>query len=166
MVNVSPSDFPLHPVNLIEAIASRKSHDYSGLQNPARRIRCSSRCACHHLSCDYLSPSTQTMATEHGLLRFLVLFFKEKETVFVWDPYIFLGSPVSLHDCTTMRTNHTETWVSWSPTLWLNQSEKDRKCHLSKLPLKHSFSPLLIHQMFSELIELFRTEWAVFPALS
>lgn len=78
----------------------------------------------HHLSCDYLSPSTQTMATEHGLLRFLVLFFKEKETVFVWDPYIFLGSPVSLHDCTTMRTNRTDTWISWSPTLWLNQSAR------------------------------------------
>ena len=44
--------------------------------------------------------------------------------------------------------------------------EKDRKCHLSKLPLMHSFSHLLIHQMFSKLIELFRTQWAVFPALS
>lgn len=107
---------------MIEAIPSHKSHHYSGLQNPARRIRCSSHCACHHLSCDYLSPSTQTMATEHGLLSFGFFFFKEKEVVLVWDPYIFLGSPVSLYDCTTMTNNHTESWVSWSPALWLNQN--------------------------------------------
>lgn len=64
--------------------------------------------------------------TNHGhrawIVKFWVFFFKEKEVVLVWDPYIFLGSPVSLYDCTTMTNNHTESWVSWSPALWLNQN--------------------------------------------
>ena len=67
-----------------------------------------------------------TINTNHShrawIVKFCCFFFKEKEIVLVWDPYIFLGSPVSLHDCKTMRTNHTETWVSWSLALWWNQS--------------------------------------------
>lgn len=54
--------------SLIEAIPSFKSHHYSGVPNPARRIRFSTCCACHHFSWDYLSPSTQTKATEHIFL--------------------------------------------------------------------------------------------------